>query len=60
MITIFRIDFTATCRKCAREEDFRRRVTGDNVEVESHEHLEAEGWVDSLCPTCVKTEFKAE
>ena len=60
MITLYKICFTAKCRKCGKEEDYHRRVVGEDVEVEAHEHLESEGWVDSVCPPCVEIEFKTK
>lgn len=54
----YKLYFTATCRKCGREEEFNF-VPEDlaHVEVDSHEQLEDAGWVDNVCPLCVKHEY---
>ena len=54
--------FSETCRQCADTRRYEVTVTpqdhpelplGDAAELACHEHLEAEGWVDGLCPNCV-------
>lgn len=58
--------FSQTCRQCG---DCRRYSLtldaearhpelplGDGIELAMHEHVEAEGWIDQLCPQCVIAE----
>ncbi len=58
--------FYAVCRSCEGRRDFEITVSpdshpelplGDGIELAMHEHLDAEGWVDGLCPFCARSAF---
>ena len=54
----YKIYFTVTCRKCGKEEEFNFLPEElENIEVDAHEQIENEGWIDSVCPRCVKLEY---